>query len=64
MEVWKLSARLEVTGDGNCRAFTDGDGNCKKLEAHIFWSLGGRRSLGAVLEVTDLLVFVIPRAEL
>nr|GMD06035.1 hypothetical protein Iba_chr06bCG12140 [Ipomoea batatas] len=26
MEVWRLSARLEVTGDGNCRAFTDGDG--------------------------------------
>nr|GMC71154.1 uncharacterized protein LOC109184143 [Ipomoea batatas] len=26
------------------------------------WSLRGRRSLGAALDVTDLLVFVIPRA--
>nr|GLL22006.1 hypothetical protein Itr_chr03CG10770 [Ipomoea trifida] len=57
VDVRKLMARLEVAGD-------DGDGNCKSLEAQISWSLGGRRSLGAVLEVTDLLVFVIPIVEL
>nr|GMD97835.1 protein FAR-RED IMPAIRED RESPONSE 1 isoform X1 [Ipomoea batatas] len=38
MEVWKLSARLEVTGDGNCRAFTDGDDlNKDQWLRNAFW---------------------------